>query len=185
MNSIDNSHIRRRDRILDDETIMNIITTGEFGTLSMVEEIHSENSEETEYKGYGIPLNYVYDSDKNCLYFHGAYEGKKMTLLKQHPKVTFSIVGKTNVVGEKLTTEYQSVLLQGEMILEIEGDEKTEALYKYVEKYVPGYSRQQLEERFGAMINGSYKRTQISKLVNITISGKGKKVFAINFVELK
>ena len=173
MNLIDNSTIRRRDRILDEQSILELIQSADYGTLSMVET--NETNETKITKGYGIPLNYVYNEQNNCLYFHGAYEGKKVELLKQNPNVSFCIVGKTNVIGEKLTTEYQSVIIEGRIELCVDGEEKTNALYELVGKHVK-LPRNQLEEQFDKMIMGSYQRTQVMKLIISKISGKSKKV---------
>ena len=172
MKYIDNSSIRRKDRILDDETIMNLIKTNEYGTLSMVETIDNTQTEK-KYRGYGIPLNYVYDENENCLYFHGAIEGKKIDLLKQNSLVTFSIVGNVEVLVEQISTIYQSVLIEGEILLPIEGDEKRIALLKLIAKHSKT-SLDKVEQQFGKMINSGMDKVVVMKLMISKISGKAR-----------
>ena len=41
--------------------------------------------------GYGVPLSYVFQD--NSIYLHCALEGKKLTYLRRHNKVSFCVVG--------------------------------------------------------------------------------------------
>ena len=58
--------------------------------------------------GYGIPINYVKEGDS--IYFHCAPEGYKLECLRENPKVSFTVVGATQIVPGKFTTGYESTI---------------------------------------------------------------------------
>ena len=60
---------------------------------------------------YAVPLSYVYHEGK--VYFHCARAGHKLDLLDQNPKASFCVIGQDQVVPEKYTTYYRSVILFG------------------------------------------------------------------------
>ena len=96
-----NDNVRRRDRLMDEARALELIKSAEYGFLSMIS---------AEGKPYGIPLNYVWDGN-HSIYLHCAPEGRKLEALAVHPEVTFCIVGRTHLLPNKFTTEYESVLL--------------------------------------------------------------------------
>lgn len=70
---------------------------------------------------YTIPLNYVYKNNK--IYIHSAKEGHKIDAIKNCDKVSFCVIDKDDVVPEKLTTYFRSVIVFGKAkILEDEKD---------------------------------------------------------------
>ena len=85
--------IRRKDRILDNELAIRLLEEAEYGFLAM--------SGINGY-GYGIPINYVKEGDS--IYFHCAPEGDKLECLRENPKVSFTVVGATQIVPGKFTT---------------------------------------------------------------------------------
>ena len=40
---------------------------------------------------YGMPMNYLYDEEKNIIYFHGGKNGHKIDALKRHDKASFCV----------------------------------------------------------------------------------------------
>lgn len=117
--------MRRKDRAIPVEESIHILTTGEFGVLSTVD---------AERLPYGVPLNYVFMD--NCIYFHAAYLGHKIDNIANNPQVSFCVVGKTQVVSEKYTSLYESVICFGKASL-VEEKEKLNALIWLLEKYAP------------------------------------------------
>ena len=91
--------IRRKDRILDNELAIRLLEEAEYGFLAM--------SGINGY-GYGIPINYVKEGDS--IYFHCAPEGYKLECLRENPKVSFTVVGATQIVPGKFTTGYESTI---------------------------------------------------------------------------
>lgn len=60
---------------------------------------------------YTVPLNYVYFNDK--IYFHCAKSGHKLEAIKRCDKVSVCVVLNDDVVPEKYTTYYKSVICFG------------------------------------------------------------------------
>ena len=58
--------------------------------------------------------------------------------IKNHEKVSFNVVGDTEVLPSKFSTKYESVIAFG-IATEIDGEEKEMALLKLIEKYSPEF----------------------------------------------
>ena len=87
---------------------------------------------------YAVPLSYVYHEGK--LYFHCARAGHKLEAARVCPRASFCVVAADNVIPEKYTTAYRSVIVSGRLrIIEDEG-EMIPALRQLAEKYHPGHS---------------------------------------------
>lgn len=151
--------IRRKDRVLDRETAIRLLEKGEYGILSMV----GENG-----YGYGLPLSYVLEDEH--IYFHCAPEGMKLNNLKKDNRVSFCVVGKTCVIPEKFTTEYESTLVFGMISEGLPECERLHALRLIVKKYSPDYV--EMAEKY---ITASFHRTNVLRLDIETISGKAEK----------
>ena len=120
--------MRRQNRKIESkEEIEQILNKGEYGTLATIDE--------SGYP-YSVPLSYVYY--KNCIYFHSAKVGHKIDSIKNNDKVSFSVVGATEVLPSKFSTKYESVIAFGSAI-EIDGAEKEMVLLKLIEKYSPDF----------------------------------------------
>ena len=138
--------IRRKDRILDGERAVELLQTAEYGYLSLGE---SDNG-----YAYGVPLNFAYDPEGNALYFHCAPEGHKVDNMKRNNKVSFCVVGRTKVIGEKFSTLYESVMVFGKAETDPTGEDKRTALRKLLEKYSPDHpeaGEQYMEQRLDAV----------------------------------
>ncbi len=83
---------------------------------------------------YTIPMNYVYLNQK--IYFHSAKIGHKIENIKNHEKVSFTVVGKERVSGKEVTTKYESVTLFG--IAKIIPTNKT-ILLELIKKYAKDF----------------------------------------------
>ena len=94
--------MRRFNQQLSDEESTNILLNGKTGILGVIGEMGYP---------YTVPLNYVYSNHK--IYFHTAKEGHKIDAIKQCDKVSFCVVDKDDVVSEKLTSYYRSVIVFG------------------------------------------------------------------------
>ncbi len=89
---------------------------------------------------YITPVNFVYDKDK--IYFHSAWEGRKISNITSNPQVCFEIDEIISIIpGRRMpcgsTTEYKSVIIFGDIRAVVDIDEKTFALNKLIEKYAP------------------------------------------------
>ena len=118
--------------------------------------------------GYGVPLNYVWD-EADAIYIHCAPEGRKLHCLRECDRVTFCIVGKTQVLPARFTTFYESILLDCRARTGLTAEERRRALDHLIGKYSPEYKtigRQYVEK--------SFHRTEIIRLDILSWSGKCK-----------
>lgn len=120
--------MRRSDRQMTNEEAVNLLKSGEYGILSTIDD---------EKQPYGTPLSYVYINDK--IYFHCAMEGQKLDNIIDNHKVCFTVVGRTHILPEKFSTEYESVMVFGNAKLVGDEDEKILALRELINKYSAGF----------------------------------------------
>ncbi len=118
--------MRRKDRELPIEEAHKILEKGEWGVFCTFD---------GEYP-YGVPVNYVFFN--NSIYFHCATVGYKIDNLRIRDKVCFTVVTEAQVVPEKLTTRYESVIVFGKAEI-IEGNEKVKALRALGMKFSKDY----------------------------------------------
>jgi hypothetical protein len=85
---------------------------------------------------YAVPLSYVYAD--NAIYFHSALCGHKVDAIKGNPNVSFCVVKQDQVVPEKLTTFYRSVIVFGKASLVTDKTLQEHALRLLGEKYCKG-----------------------------------------------
>ncbi|MDT8443223.1 MAG: pyridoxamine 5'-phosphate oxidase family protein, partial [Desulfuromonadales bacterium] len=115
-------------------------------------------------QAYGVPLNYVYMND--CIYFHSALQGHKITNILANSKVSFCVVGRTRLLPAEFSTEFESVIVFGEAAV-VQGDERYQALVGLVEKYSPEFlaEGQKYIERFDS-------RTKVVRIDVHSMTGK-------------
>lgn len=159
MKNYSNHNVRRQDRLLEQDTAVELLSTGEYGVLSL-----------SGVDGaYGIPLSYVWDAE-DAIYFHCAPEGEKLVHIKHNPNASFAIVGHTKVLSAKFTTEYESLIISGAVEVVEDEAEKMAALELILDKYSP------TDKVVGMKYaEKSFSRTAILKLTIKTVSGKCKK----------
>ncbi len=150
--------VRRKDRELDLEATTRLLTQGEYGFLATAG---------PDGQAYGVPLNYVFKDDR--LYFHCALEGHKLDNIKANNKVSFCVVGKTRVLPDKFSTEYESAIAFG-TATEVQGKERHDALLSILEKYSPDF----MEEGKKAIAKYDDK-TRIIKITINHLTGKARK----------
>jgi len=123
-----NENVRRRDRLLSEERALQLLEEGEYGILSMV---NDENE-----GAYGIPISFVWDRG-DYIYLHCAPQGHKLRCIARHPRVSFCVVGKTNVLSSKFTTEYESIVIDCTASIGLTAEERMNALHLLLQKYSP------------------------------------------------
>lgn len=157
----DNREIRRQDRLLAEPQARTLLEKGEYGVLSMLSE---------EGCPYGIPINYVWDSDTH-IYLHCAPEGRKLRSIRYLTDVSFCVVGRTNVLADRFTTEYESIVLQCRATLGLTPEERMQALELLLDKYSPQDKVVGLK-----YAEKSFHRTEVIRLEIVSASGKCKRV---------
>jgi len=150
--------IRRKDRMITNDEAIEILKSNDYGVLSTT----GENG-----YPYGVPISYVFFND--AIYFHCASEGHKLDNISNNSKVSFCVVGQTNILPAKFSTEYESVIVFGEAI-EVSNDEKYTALLEIANKYSANFIEEGKE-----YIQRSGNATKVMKINIEHISGKARR----------
>ena len=119
--------MRRRDRELDQTAAWAILEKGAYGVLSTVS---------PDGTPYGVPLSYCLL--EGAIYLHSAREGRKLDHLAREPRVSFCVVGATEVLPADFGTLYESCVVEG-VAREAIGDEMQAALEGLLAKYSPDH----------------------------------------------
>ena len=152
--------MRRKDRALDREDAMQILEKGEYGILSLHDPAGWP---------YAVPLSYVLLD--GALYFHSAYEGRKIRVMREQDKACFVVVGDTQPVYiNDFSTYYESVIVFGRVCLVEEEQEKRKSLMVLAEKYLPEHM-----DKAERDIDHSFSRTAVYKISIEQVSGKAKR----------
>jgi hypothetical protein len=120
--------LRRKDRRLDDAAAMALLQRGEYGILS---------TSDKNNRPYGIPVNYVLMEEN--IFFHCATEGQKLENITANNGVSFCVVGMTELIPEKFSTRYESVVVSGNADVVEDEVTKENALRALVAKYAPDH----------------------------------------------
>lgn len=114
---------------------------------------------------YCVPLSPVRRGD--CIYVHCALEGRKLALMGDHPVVSMSFVGETQVPPGAFTIYYESVLAEGTATEVTDREEKVEALRLLCEKYCP-----EDMARFEMVLDAWFSRTGIWRITLEKVTSK-------------
>ena len=115
--------MRRHDKEVSKDIAIKILEETEYGVLSTIGE---------DGYPYGVPIHHVCVDGK--IYFHCAMTGHKLDNIKYKDKVSFCVVGQTEVIPNDFSTDYESVVVFGR-ISEVFDDLKQKALLSIIEKY--------------------------------------------------
>jgi uncharacterized protein len=150
--------LRRKDRGMSESEARELLERGEYGVLSLC---GADN------EPYGLPLSYcVLD---NAIYFHCAVEGHKLTLLAANSRASFCVVGVTELLPEKFSTRYESVIISGQAT-EVLDTEKQRGLEGLVAKYSSSFMSEGLH-----YIDVQWQATRVFKLSIDAINGKARR----------
>ena len=147
--------LRRKEKKVTDAEAQALLTKAEYGVLS---------TSGPDGQPYGVPLNYVYKN--HSIYFHCALTGHKLDNLTGNPKVSFCVVGDTEVLPAEFSTNYISTVAFG-IATVVEGEERQEGLLGLLEKYSPAYMKEGRD-----YIDKLDKATKLIKIDIQHISGK-------------
>ena len=127
---------RIRQQLSDAETV-GILERATSGTLALL----GDNG-----YPYAVPISYVYADGK--LYFHSALSGHKVDAIRHcdrsaqgdaclDKKASFCVIAQDDVVPEKYTTEYRSVIAFGRIHIIEDEEEKMSAARLLGDRYNP------------------------------------------------
>ncbi|MCB2289250.1 pyridoxamine 5'-phosphate oxidase family protein [Clostridium sp. CS001] len=147
--------MRKIERQMSDTEALELLKRGKYGILSTCG---------VDNQPYGVPLSYVV-IDKN-IYFHGASVGTKLNNISENDKVSFTVVGKTKILPDKFSAEYESVIAFGRAVT-LNEEEKYEPLIEFIKKYSPEFMQE------GQLyIDRAKKETTLIKIEIYSFSGK-------------
>ena len=150
--------IRRKDRALPQEQAREILTRGEYGVLSTVS---------SDGQPYGVPVSFCFKD--NTITFHCAVKGQKLENLAANDRVSFCVVGKTELLPGEFATRYESAIAFGKAS-ELTGEEKLNGLREIVRKYSPGFL-----EKGEKYIVDNIRKARLFKIEIETLSGKARR----------
>lgn len=150
--------LRRKDRGLAESMARDLLERGEYGILSTCG---------SDGQPYGIPLSYCVMN--NAVYFHCAVEGHKLENIAADSRVSFCVVGATEVLPDQFATRYESVVISGRAT-EAFDKEKQQALEGLQAKYSPGFRAEGLN-----YIAASWSKTRVIRISIDGICGKARR----------
>jgi len=118
--------LRRKDLELSIEETYEIVDANKYAVVSLVD---------ADGLPYGVALDYIHRD--NCLYFHGAQEGRKIEAMKANPRACAVILGETTIVPEKFGRRYVSVVAEGPIELINDAEFKRQVMKWVVENNSP------------------------------------------------
>jgi nitroimidazol reductase NimA-like FMN-containing flavoprotein (pyridoxamine 5'-phosphate oxidase superfamily) len=149
--------MRRKRQLLSDDVSIAILKKMTSGVLSVIDD--------NGYP-YGVPISYVYDEGK--IYFHGAINGHKIDAIKHNNNVSFCTIEKDEIIPEKFTTYFRSVIVFGKAKIVTDEAEILKAFSLIADKYSPEEDKNQKDEE---ILKGA-KHGCIIELTIEHISGK-------------
>jgi len=112
-------HVRRTDKELTDAKAMkNVLKSAKYVTLALC----------MNNQPYLVTLNYGYDENRNCIYFHCAKEGKKIDYLKANNKVWGQAFIDQGYLEGKCNHLYTSVHFSGRVTFVDSLEQKRQAM---------------------------------------------------------
>ena len=148
--------MRRFKQQLSPERCGEILQKGSYGVLAVLGD---------EGYPYTVPLNYYCRDGK--IYFHAAASGHKLDAVRACDKVSFCVVEKDELVAEKLTTYFRSVVVFGRVRIMEDTEEKRAAVMALSRHYFPA-----MEEKIQKEASGALKNLCMLELTIEHMSGK-------------
>ena len=148
--------MRRFKQLLPQETAIEILNRNTGGTLALLGD---------EDYPYAVPISYVYADGK--LYFHSAKSGHKIDAIKKHEKASFCVIDKDEIVPEKYTTYFRSVIAFGKIRLVEDVEEMRRVATALAMKYSADFA-----EGIPAEIDSSIKNMAIIEMTIDHITAK-------------
>ena len=115
---------------------------------------------------YAVPISYVYDGEH--IYFHSATAGHKIDAIERNPNASFAVIDQDEVIPEKYTTAFRSVIVFGSIRIIGDDTEKRAAVRKLAVKYAPDNTEQQ----HAAEIDGAWSRFCMLEMSIAHMTGK-------------
>lgn len=116
--------MRRIKQQLSKEECEKILVRGKTGVLAVLGD---------DGYPYTVPINYYYTDGK--IYLHCAKTGHKLDAIKKEQKVSFCVVARDDILQEKYTTLFKSVVAFGKAEILTDENEMRSSVTALAEKY--------------------------------------------------
>jgi nitroimidazol reductase NimA-like FMN-containing flavoprotein (pyridoxamine 5'-phosphate oxidase superfamily) len=114
---------------------------------------------------YAVPMSYVYADGK--IYFHSAKNGHKIDAIQRNEKASFCVIDQDQIVPEKYTTFFRSVIVFGRLRLVEDVEEMRRIAATLAMKYSADF-----KEGIPKEINASIRNMAILELTIDHITAK-------------
>ena len=153
-------HLRKKERkITDLSKKRRILKKGKYSTVALC-----RNNEP-----YAVTLNYGYDEQGNCLYFHSALKGLKLEFLKHNSNVCATIIEDLGYVEGQCDHRYRSLVLWGTMSMVNDPEEKRHGmniLLEHLERHPEEIKKRTLSKQ------DVYQKVAVLRMDIVQMSGK-------------
>ena len=112
--------IARKKQSLETSEIKKILNNEKRGVLS----VHGENG-----YPYGLPINYWYNEENGCIYFHSGKTGHKIDAINNDNRASFCVYDKGYIKDGDWALNISSVIVFGRLNL-VEDSEKAIEIYR-------------------------------------------------------
>lgn len=148
--------MRRSKKLMTDEEAMQVLKDCNYGIVAV-------NGDDG--YPYGVPVNYALYDGK--IVFHSALDGHKCDAIAKSEKVCFTVVGSENILAEKFSTDFDSVVVFGKARAVTDIEEKKVRLMSLIEKYASQFIKEG-----NAYVNNDAANTGVFEIEIEDIKGK-------------
>lgn len=149
--------MKRNMQAMEPQQVQEVLQNGSHGVLAVLGD---------DGYPYTIPLSYAAAGDE--ILFHSAPGGHKLDALRGCDKASFCVVAQDEVVAEKYTTFYRSVVAFGRLRELTDPAERKQAMWQITDKYSPSEPR----EKTAAKIDRALDHMAVLALHIEHIAGK-------------
>ena len=152
-------HFHHPEKMFTDRAELTEIITGQrLMTLALVKD----------GEPYLVTLNYGFDPQRLCFYFHGAEEGKKLAFMRANPRVWGQVIEDRGYITGKCDHAYRSVHFSGEVSLLEDEAEKRAALELMIRQMEP--DPEPLLQRL--LVRARLTKTVVGRVQVLAMTGK-------------
>ncbi|MFW5685265.1 MAG: pyridoxamine 5'-phosphate oxidase family protein [Spirochaetota bacterium] len=151
-----NHELRRDERRMPDDDARQLLESADYGVLGLGG---------SDGEPYTVPLNYVVSGE--TVLVHCATEGRKLAILRESPRVSFTVVGDYQILPDRFTTHYRSVHVSGTARVVHDAAERRSALLLLGRKYAPDLAAE--AERY---VDSAFTETAVVEIAIDTVTGK-------------
>jgi nitroimidazol reductase NimA-like FMN-containing flavoprotein (pyridoxamine 5'-phosphate oxidase superfamily) len=152
-------HFHHPEKMFTDRTeLLEVIAGQRLMTLAMA----------AEGQPYLVTVNYGFDAERNCFYFHCAPEGKKIAYLRANPNVWGQVIEDHGYLTGKCDHAFRSVHFEGRVAFLEAEEEKSEALALMIRQLEPDPAP--LLERL--LTHARLAKTTVGRVAVLEMTGK-------------